>query len=80
MPKPAFDETKIREAAYAIWLAEGQPEGRDEVHWQQAIDALTAAASPKAARKPKAAPKSAPKAEANPKAAAKPRKPKASKS
>lgn len=29
-------EAVIRARAYAIWEAEGCPEGRDEQHWQQA--------------------------------------------
>src|SRR3954454_1882665 len=27
---------RIRERAYAIWLDEGQPHGRDREHWQEA--------------------------------------------
>jgi hypothetical protein len=29
-------EQRIRERAYQIWLDEGQPEGHDKEHWQQA--------------------------------------------
>ena len=29
------DQT-IRDVAYAIWEAEGRPDGQDEAHWQQA--------------------------------------------
>ena len=29
-------ETRIRQQAYLIWLEEGQPEGRDKEHWEQA--------------------------------------------
>ena len=29
-------ESLIRERAYAIWLAEGRPAGRQEAHWQRA--------------------------------------------
>ena len=29
-------EKRIRERAYYIWLAEGQPEGRADQHWEQA--------------------------------------------
>ncbi|WP_181706217.1 DUF2934 domain-containing protein [Chthonobacter rhizosphaerae] len=29
-------EAKIREQAYALWLAEGQPDGRHEHHWSEA--------------------------------------------
>jgi hypothetical protein len=31
-----FDEQLIRERAYAIWIEEGQPEGRDLEHWTRA--------------------------------------------
>ncbi|WP_417272504.1 DUF2934 domain-containing protein [Celeribacter halophilus] len=41
MSKSSPDEAQISEAAYFIWLAEGKPEGRDEVHWQMAIEALS---------------------------------------
>lgn len=27
---------RIRERAYRIWLDEGQPEGREDAHWEQA--------------------------------------------
>jgi hypothetical protein len=30
-------EHAVREAAYFIWLREGQPEGRAHDHWQRAI-------------------------------------------
>ena len=29
-------ETRIRRRAYQIWLEEGQPEGRDQEHWELA--------------------------------------------
>jgi len=29
-------EQHIRELAYDRWLAEGSPEGKAEVHWQEA--------------------------------------------
>ena len=29
----SFDEQRIRDRAYAIWIAEGQPDGRDVEHW-----------------------------------------------
>ena len=72
--KPHLDEDKIRETAYLFWLDEGQPSGRDEAHWLQAIDALTPPqpkkkAAAKAPAKKAAAPKAkaaAPKAKAAP--------------
>ena len=36
---------RIRERAYQIWLAEGQPHGRDKEHWAQAERELAAAES-----------------------------------
>lgn len=33
--QPAFEQ-RIRERAHQIWLEEGQPEGRDEAHWEMA--------------------------------------------
>ena len=35
-------EQRIRERAYRIWLAEGQPYGRDKAHWQAARAAVLA--------------------------------------
>jgi hypothetical protein len=29
-------DDKIRNRAYALWQAEGQPEGRDQDHWEEA--------------------------------------------
>jgi predicted flap endonuclease-1-like 5' DNA nuclease len=33
-------EDAIRALAHAYWEAEGRPEGRAEIHWQRAVDAL----------------------------------------
>lgn len=84
MSKSPIDEDKIREAAYRLWQDEGQPEGRDQDHWTQAVESLAQQEPPV---QPGPATKSAPKAAkaaaskpakpAKPKAAAKPRKPKA---
>ncbi|MGJ8612506.1 MAG: DUF2934 domain-containing protein [Octadecabacter sp.] len=63
-------DEQIRDAAYQIWLDEGQPHGRDEAHWQQAFEALNAAPKAKAARKP-VAKKAAPKTKTAPKKPAK---------
>lgn len=63
MTHPTPDDARIREAAYLLWLDEGQPQGRDQEHWLRAIDALTPAAPKKAARKAPAKPR-APKAKA----------------
>lgn len=35
-------EQIIRDTAYAIWQAEGQPEGRDAEHWRQAEERVAA--------------------------------------
>lgn len=52
MTTPVMDDAQIAEAAYFLWLAEGQPEGRADLHWQQAVDALNAPAKARAIRKP----------------------------
>jgi hypothetical protein len=31
------DDEEIRHRAYMIWLDEGQPDGRAEDHWHQAV-------------------------------------------
>jgi len=36
----------ISERAYAIWLEEGQPEGRQKEHWGRAVQELGLDASP----------------------------------
>lgn len=71
MSNVQLTDAQIAEAAFFIWLDEGQPEGRAEDHWFRATNALSPAAKPrkKAAAKP-AAKKAAPK-----KAAAKAEKP-----
>lgn len=33
---PLSDEEFIRLRAYSLWIAEGQPEGREAAHWQKA--------------------------------------------
>jgi len=55
------EEEAVRIAAYYMWLAEGQPEGRHELHWERARGALTppqeeAPKPVRRARKPSAAP------------------------
>ncbi|MFC2968117.1 DUF2934 domain-containing protein [Acidimangrovimonas pyrenivorans] len=35
------EEETIRTAAYFIWLAEGQPDGRHELHWERARKELS---------------------------------------
>ncbi|WP_374293757.1 DUF2934 domain-containing protein [Sphingomonas sp.] len=44
-------EKKVRDRAYALWQAEGEPHGRDQHHWSQAelelgADDADAAAEP----------------------------------
>jgi hypothetical protein len=34
-PNP-FEEQRVRDRAYAIWIAEGRPDGRDIEHWLRA--------------------------------------------
>ena len=33
-------ENRIRERAYQLWEADGRPEGRDQLYWEQA-EAMT---------------------------------------
>jgi hypothetical protein len=35
-------EQRIRERAFYIWIEQGQPEGKDKEHWQQAESELMA--------------------------------------
>lgn len=41
-------EAAIRARAYQIWEDEGRPDGRHELHWQRAYEAIAAAAPLKA--------------------------------
>jgi predicted flap endonuclease-1-like 5' DNA nuclease len=36
-------EAAIRARAYDIWIAEGRPDGRHEIHWQRAYEAIVQA-------------------------------------
>lgn len=46
-------EQVVRDTAYAIWEAEGKPEGRDAEHWRLAEDRVAASTSkPAKAAKP----------------------------
>lgn len=51
---PASHE-QIAALAYSYFEAEGYPEGRNEIHWQRAYEALLPAEAPKLAAKPKPA-------------------------
>ncbi|MDD9738641.1 MULTISPECIES: DUF2934 domain-containing protein [Marinovum] len=71
------DTTAIAEAAFYLWLEEGQPQGRDQEFWLRAEQTLNAAiAAPKArratARKAASPKKAAGKTTAKAKSAAKP--------
>lgn len=72
------DDAAVREAAYFLWLKNGQPQGQDQDHWLQAMADLTAqnAKEAKAPAKPR---KTAAKKAAAPKAAAKAKTPAARK-
>ena len=48
-------EDRVREIAHDIWMQEGQPHGRDEAHWQIALEKARAEMA-KAPAKPKKAP------------------------
>lgn len=45
MPAPTEEQIRIR--AYEIWMAEGQPHGRDYDHWLMAVAELSLPAAPK---------------------------------
>lgn len=52
MPTPApqpTQEERVRARAYQIWLEEGRPEGRADIHWQRAVESLAAEAIPEIA-------------------------------
>jgi len=49
MTQHILDDAQVREAAYLLWLDEGQPVGKDQEHWLKAVDALTPAAPKKKA-------------------------------
>ncbi len=57
MTTPRIDDAQIAEAAFFIWLEEGQPAGREVDHWLRAQDALSTPVAKPAKRK--AAPKKA---------------------
>jgi large subunit ribosomal protein L21 len=40
----SYNEETIRALAHQKWIDEGKPDGRDEIHWQWALAALTASA------------------------------------
>lgn len=39
-------DARIRERAYALWLEQGQPEGRDLEHWMAAEESIGGAEAP----------------------------------
>lgn len=51
---PAPTEEQIRVRAYEIWVAEGQPHGRDYDHWLMAVADLSRPAAPKPKKAPAA--------------------------
>lgn len=62
MSTAQIDENKIAEAAFFLWLNEGQPQGREEAHWHQArvsLEGELTPVKPRRASRPKAAPKAA---------------------
>jgi len=48
------NEERIRRRAHEIWQREGQPEGRDQDHWEQACREIAAEAAPDEAPTPTA--------------------------
>ncbi len=51
-------EQTIRDVAYAIWEAEGKPQGRDAQHWRMAEERVAASGGKDAGAKAKAPAKS----------------------
>ena len=74
MANTPLTNAQIAEAAFYLWLEEGQPEGRDQDHWIRARQTLEAAqAAPKKAAKTTAKPRKTA-AKTGDKTTAKPRK------
>lgn len=63
-------EKLVRDTAYAIWEAEGRPEGRDSEHWQLAEERVARGDAPQVQPKTPTAPKGRPKKDATDKPAA----------
>ena len=62
LPLSSQSEDRVRAVAHALWLEEGQPDGRAEAHWLKALEIVNAqAAETVAAPKHKAAAPAAPK-------------------
>lgn len=51
----ASPESRVAAIAYALWLEEGQPQGRAEAHWFKALDLVNTEEVPAAKRPPAAA-------------------------
>lgn len=41
---PLQSDDRVRAIAYALWLEEGQPQGRAEAHWFKALELVNAEA------------------------------------
>lgn len=54
MAERSIDE-RIRDKAYELWTAEGQPHGRDEAHWEQAREIVATQDSQRATLLPRTA-------------------------
>lgn len=65
-------EQTIRDVAYAIWEAEGKPQGRDAQHWRMAEERVAASGGKDAGAKAKAPGKSSAAGSGSAKTAAKP--------
>lgn len=44
-PKTSQEE-QVRALAYQFWIEEGRPEGRAEIHWQRALERVSAVSIP----------------------------------
>ena len=51
-------EDRVRERAYRLWVEEGCPEGRSDIHWDKACELVAIEDNQKTATKPVAAPRS----------------------
>jgi len=75
MNEAKIDEDLVREAAYHLWIEEGQPHGRDQEHWHKAVNALAMpkAKTKSAGRAPAKTRETKAKASQNPESAPKPK-------
>ena len=54
LPLSFETEDRVRAVAHALWLNEGQPEGRADAHWLKALELASEVEAPAAKPKRKA--------------------------